>query len=335
MITALLVGEKQPSILTLHRLSDQLGFAIEFFEGDDPPEPSEDGTSFRALTSMSAKKRDEAFAAASLGMMLSGWLDQRFVLPEPDVPRYQGLDAETAAESLRSEWGLGELPIRNMIHTLEAHGVRVFSIPEECVDIDAFSLRTDGQPYVFLNTRKSAEHSRMDAAHELGHLVMHWKGRARGRDAEHEAAQFGSAFLMPASSVLSQAPQAGSLQQIIAAKRTWGVSVAALTYRMHNLRMLTDWHYRTLFKQLSKRGYRSSEPGGMKPESSQVLAKVFASLREEGLTKADVAREITISETDLNEVIFGLVLTPVASTGQDGASEGGAAPRRPDLRIVR
>ena len=32
---------------------------------------------------------------------------------------------ETAAEAIRSEWGLGERSIPNLIHLLEAHGVRV------------------------------------------------------------------------------------------------------------------------------------------------------------------------------------------------------------------
>ena len=35
-------------------------------------------------------------------------------------------DAEAAAETLRQSWGLGQLCIQNMIHFLEAKGVRVF-----------------------------------------------------------------------------------------------------------------------------------------------------------------------------------------------------------------
>lgn len=335
MVTALLAGEKQPSAATLSRLAERLRFAPEFFEGDDLPEPPIDGTSFRALSTMSARKRDVAFGAASIGMALSQWIDARFVLPSPDVPRYQGIDPETAAVSLRVEWGLGERPIRNMIHLLEAHGVRIFSLPEECLDIDAFSLRPDHQPYVFLNTRKSTEHSRMDGAHETGHLVMHWRGAARGREAEYEASQFASAFLMPAGSVLSQVPRGASLREIIAAKHTWGVSAAALTYRMHNLGMLTDWQYRTLFKELSRRGYRTNEPQGMKAETSQVLAKVFTALRAEGRPKANVAHELQISEADLNEIVFGLVLIPVSAWNGTHAAPAEALDRPPPtLRVL-
>ena len=336
MVTALLAGDRNPSDPALDRLAAVLGFLPEFFGGDDLPEPSVEGTSFRALSNMSAKKRDEAFSSASIGMMLYEWIDERFVLPQVDVPRYQGLDAETAALGLRSHWGLGERPIRNILDLLEAHGARVLSIPEDCLEIDAFSERHSGQLYVFLNTRKSTEHSRMDASHELGHLVMHSKGRARGREAEREAAQFGSAFLMPASSVLSQIARTTGLQQIIRAKSIWGVSAAALTYRMHNLGMLSDWQYRTLFKQLSVKGYRTDEPNGMKPESSQVLAKVFSALETEGVSKADVARELSLGEHDLDEVTFGLVgLTSVPNTGSRHQTSERNEEHRPQLRIVR
>src|SRR5260363_170930 len=50
---------------------------------------------------------------------------------------------------------------------------------------------------LFLYTRKSAEHARFDAAHELGHLVLHRHGSPQGREAEKEADTFASAFLMP------------------------------------------------------------------------------------------------------------------------------------------
>jgi Zn-dependent peptidase ImmA (M78 family) len=333
MVTAYEIGEKAPGPETLVRIAEQLRFDQGFFEGDDLEVPSAEGTSFRAMSTMSARRRDQALGAGALAFALSSWIDDRFVLPKPDVPRYQGVDPETAAVAVRSEWGLGDRPIRNMIHTLEAQGVRVFSLPQECADVDAYSLWHDERPFVFLNTRKSAEHSRMDAAHELGHLVLHWKGAARGRGAEHEAAQFGSAFLMPSGSVLSRAPVAGTLRHLVTAKREWNVSVAALTYRMHDLGMLTDWQYRTLFKQISRRGYRTSEPNGIKPESSQMLAKVFQVLRDEGVSKFGIASELGISLDDLTESIFGLVLTSIESVAES-SGEPERPSDRPNLYLV-
>ena len=334
MVTAYERGEKHPSDPTLRRIAALLRYPIGFFEGDDLDEPPVDGTSFRALSTMTARTRGQAGASSAIALALDDWLGERFGLPQPDVPRYAGADPEMAAETVRSEWGLGERSIKSMIQTLEAHGVRVFSLPEECASIDAFSFWRDDRPYVFLNTRKSPEHSRMDGAHELGHLVLHWKGGAHGRDTEREAAQFGSAFLMPCGSVLASAPVAGTLPQLIKAKRKWSVSLAALTYRMHELKMLTDWQYRTLFVQMSRRGYRTNEPDGIKPEQSQVLAKVFRALKSEGITKADVARELQISFEDLNDVIFGLVLTPVRASKSSNRQMPQEKSVRPVLRTL-
>lgn len=88
-----------------------------------------------------------------------------------------------------------------MIRLLEANGVRVFSLAEQCRRVDVFSLWQGDQPFVFLNTMKSGEHSRMHAAHELGHLPMHRHGVPPGRDVESDAKEFGGVFMMPEDSV--------------------------------------------------------------------------------------------------------------------------------------
>lgn len=304
-------GDHEPSDKTRGRLVDVLLFPDAFFDGPDLDEPPLDGSSFRALTTLTARQRDQSLAAGAIAFALSDWIQEKFVLPEPDVPRLQGVSEEMAADAVRAEWGLGEKPIPNMIHLLEAHGVRVFSVAEDCHAMDAFSCWRRGTPYVFLNTFKSAERSRMDAAHELGHLVLHWAGGARGRDAEREAERFGSAFLMPEGSIRAEAPRSGRLDQFIKAKRHWNVSLAGLTYRMHALHLLSDWQYRSLFVEMSSNGYRTREPNGSRPETSQLLAKVMKALREEGITMNELAEELTICPDELNKLVFGLVLTVV------------------------
>jgi Zn-dependent peptidase ImmA (M78 family)/DNA-binding XRE family transcriptional regulator len=274
--------EYEPDALTVLRLAAAVEFPKEFFYGPDLDEPSPDGASFRSMTRTPARLRDQALASGALAFALSDWIDRHFDLPAPDVPELPGLDPETAARAVREAWGLGERRIPNMVHLLEAHGVRVFSLSEESLKVDAFSQWRGAVPHVFLNTKKTAEHSRMDAAHELGHLVLHSHGGPRGREAEHEAYAFGSAFLMPAGSVLASAPRNGNFQQLVKAKYRWNVSVANLTYRMNRLEMLTDWQYRSVFIELNRRGGRDKEPVGLgkeplRQETSQVLEKGLSS----------------------------------------------------------
>lgn len=319
-LTAYERHEYEPDGSTLARLAAAVRFPQEFLSGPDLDEPSPEGASFRSMARMPARLRNQALGSGALAFALADWLDRHFDLPEPDVPEFPGLEPETAADAVREAWGLGERRISNMVHLVEAHGVRVFSLSEESTKVDAFSQWRGAAPYVFLNTEKTAEHSRMDAAHELGHLVLHGHGGPRGRHAEHEAYAFGSAFLMTAGSVLANAPRNGTFDKLVKAKYRWGVSVANLAYRMNRLGMLTDWHYRSVFVELNRRGGRDKEPvaAGKEPlrhETSQVLEKVFRSLRDDKISKASVAQQLHIPVQDLNDSVFGLVLTPLPGGG--------------------
>ena len=312
-------GDHEPSEASLHQLANVLDFPADFFDGPDMDVPAVNVTSFRAVSRLPARRVDQANASAAIAQLLVRWIDDRFRLPDPDIPRYPGVKPEVAAEAVRNHWGLGERPAPNMVHLLEAHGIRVFALIDDCRLVDAFSLWQGDRPYVFLNTTKSAERTRMDAAHELGHLVLHGGHAASGgREAELEAQRFGSAFLMPRRSLLAMAPRGGDLSRIIKAKRYWNVAVANLVYRMHEVNLLTDWQYRTLFIEISSAGYRTNEPEGIQGETSQLLAKVFEALRGEGIGKGEVATALHINVDDLNKLTFGLVLTPVDGNGPPG-----------------
>ena len=330
-------GRRGPGPPALARLAEALEFPIGFFYGSDLPEAPIEAASFRALSKLTATKRDQAVASAAFALALSGWIDGRFILPACDVPRIDEADPETAGEAVRFAWGLGERPITNMIHLLEAHGVRVFSLVEECAEVDAFSFWGDGTPFIFLNTMKTAERSRMDAAHELGHLVLHWAhGLApRGRAAEADAQTFASAFLMPRGSVLASAPKTGLLVDLHQAKQVWKVSAANLAHRMHGVGLLSDWQYRTIFIELSSKGQRRSEQGGIPRETSLVLKKVLDALRrEDGQTKSDISNDLAIPLEELNRVVFGLVLTQVSGRGAGTDVQPRSNGAEPILRIV-
>ncbi|MGI5330945.1 XRE family transcriptional regulator [Actinomadura nitritigenes] len=329
-LTAYENGRKVPTPETLSLIAAALRFPDGFLAGPLPVDLQQDAVSFRAPSKMGAAERDSSLAAGALATEINRWVEERFKLPRPDVPTYPHLPAEQAAEQLRARWGLGEAPAPNMVRLLEAHGVRVFSLPRDCLNVDAFATTHPGTPFVFLNTRKSGERGRFDAAHELGHLVLHCEHRIPGgRETENEANDFASAFLMPRAGILAQQLNDASVERILSAKRKWGVSAMALTYRLHRLSLLSDWRYTQTAKHLTRMGYRTAEPDStMIRESSQLLAKVFDALRTQGLSPTDVADHLNMPLDDLNEYIFGLV--PV---GLDGAGQRTTA-ARPDLQLV-
>jgi Zn-dependent peptidase ImmA (M78 family)/DNA-binding XRE family transcriptional regulator len=325
-------GEYPPSDETMTRIAKATRFPIGFFSGVDLHEPTPDTASFRSMSRMTAGQRDAALGAGALAFMLNDWVESRFDLPAPDLPDLRDEEPEVAASVLRQHWGLGERPIKNMVHLLESKGVRVYSLAENSVEVDAFALWHSKTPFVFLNTLKSAEHGRFDAAHELGHLVLHRHSGPQIPDAEKQANTFASAFLMPRASVLALAPRTATLRNLVQLKKQWIVSVAALAYRLHSLGLLTDWHYRTLCIEIGQNGYRRTEPEGSQRERSHVLATVFAALRDEGVSKTAVADQLQIDVDELDKLVFGLMIMSLSGGAR---TAGGPKGISKFLRIVK
>ncbi|MFM0069035.1 helix-turn-helix domain-containing protein [Paraburkholderia aspalathi] len=351
-------GDQEPDPSNVQRIATALGFPEAFFFAGDPKELSGSVASFRSMSKMSARQRDSALGSGAIGLMLNEWLERNFNLPAPDLPdlgrepgrltdpaRVEDFEEkvpfptistaygpEAAAEALRSQWGLGELPVKNVIALLESKGVRVFSLAIDAKEVDAFSMWHGGTPFMFLNTYKSAEHCRFDAAHELGHLVLHRHGQTQGPELEREANAFASAFLMPRKSVLAYAPRVATLPGLVRAKHYWKVSVAALNYRLHSLSMTTDWIYRTLCIQLAEAGYRTTEPEAATHEKSLVLEKVFKALRDEGKSKFDIADALSIPPEEIDALTFNLMLNLLSGGRRSGGL--GAARGRDAVRLV-
>lgn len=322
-----------PSSDVVDRIVSALRFPADFFHAEMPDAVPLDAASFRSLSRMTASQRDAALAGGTLCIALNDWIEAKYHLPEPDVPDLDPgiLDPSGAAAHVRAAWGLGDAPIKNVLHLLEAHGVRVYALTEECKEVDAFSFWREeaNTPFICVGTHKTPERTVFDLAHELGHLVMHRDHSApRGRDEEQQADAFASSFLMPRSDVLAVAPRFPTLQDLAEAKGRWRVSAAALNYRMHRLGLITDWHYRSLCIEISRLG-RNKELKPIAREQSQILTKVLAGLRSEGISRADIARALHLHPADLDALFGGLVVTMV-----DGDGERTTPAARPNLRLV-
>jgi hypothetical protein len=159
---------------------------VAFLEAPDEAELPCEAVAFRAAARVPAVRRDAAVAAGRLAIGFNRWLERTFTLPAPDVPTLEHPDPETAANMVRGRWGLGSGPAPNLVHLLEAHGVRVFSLPVDCVEQEAFSCWHDGTPFLFLTPTATPEQARFDAAVQLAVLL--------GHDEPHE---FAAEFLMP------------------------------------------------------------------------------------------------------------------------------------------
>ena len=66
-------------------------------------------------------------------------------------------------------------------------------------------------------------------------------------------------------------------------------------------------------------------------ESSQILAKVFATLRAEGIGKTQIAEGLNVYAEEIDQLVFGLALTGLKSKGW---LHRGRTSKRPELRVV-
>ncbi len=198
--------------------------------------------------------------------MLSDWVHGRFTLPEHDlIDCKKGCDPERQATRFGSI-GVSASGLCRTSFTCWRRKVSACSRwPRSLCGSEALRL--------FLNTTKTAERSRFDAVHELGHLVLHRHGGLHGgREVEDQANQFASAFLMPKADVRARLPRVGTLGEIVAAKKRWRVSVAALNYRLHKLGITTDWQYRTFCIRIIQ-NYKQAEPEGSGCSGSLVVSQ--------------------------------------------------------------
>ena len=124
---------------------------------------------------------------------------------------------------------------------------------------------------------------RFDAAHELGHLVLH---REIGEEElenvetldqiEREANRFASAFLLPRESYPLEVFTT-RIDGYVHLKERWKVAVSAQVTRCLHLGIIGDDQALNLRKQISKRNWRKREPldDVLKPEEPVLLRKCF------------------------------------------------------------
>jgi Zn-dependent peptidase ImmA (M78 family)/plasmid maintenance system antidote protein VapI len=103
------------------------------------------------------------------------------------------------------------------------------------------------------------DRERFTLAHEVGHLVLH-TFRPRVKDAEDEANRFAGALLIPRSRAEENISERMTLTDYARMKATWGISMQALILRGSALNLIGETRKKSLFVQLSAKGWRRREP---------------------------------------------------------------------------
>lgn len=294
-------GDQSPEAGALEELARALNVPIAFFmrpQPDHGPAPM----FFRSMasTTLAVRKRSKARLrwAQDIALSLQEWVD----LPAVNVPCLDASDhkeiadedIERMANGCRVAWRLGRGPIEDVLLVLENAGVVVVKEEVGTVKMDGLSnwSAVDRRPYVLIaRDKETCARSRMDAAHELGHLVLHnrleekWlKSSGDFKEIERQAFRFAGAFLMPAESFASEI-SSPSLNTFKALKERWKVSIGGMMMRCANLGIVSEEYERQLWKYYSARGWRKCEPMDdlLKPENPRLLSRSVRLLVDENI----------------------------------------------------
>jgi len=285
-------GKIRPSPTVLVRLAEALGVKAAYLAA--PLTARVEFIAYRKFSGLSKKeeKRVENVVAGALEERLRlqekiGWIEERS-LPIQSLIATNLDDAEAAAGHLRRQWSLGLDPIASVVNVLENHSIHVIEIEagEKFDGISAVVNDTDGNlrgAGVVSRRNVAGERQRLSLAHELGHLVLKV---APTLDEEKAAFRFAGAFLAPAENLRREVGIRRAYigpEELMLLKGRFGMSMQALLYRMKDLSIITDTHYREWAMEISRRGWRRQEPGEMPPEQPQWLRRNVLRALAEGV----------------------------------------------------
>lgn len=330
-------GDQQPEAEALERLSTCLGLPSAWFL-KPVPNYGESVCFFRSTAA--ATKTAQAIAQVRLKWLNEISLDLQQFLEWPDInlPTLDQIDhkniseedIEEAAALCRNTWKLGLGPISNMLLALENSGVICTREELGYTRMDGASqwFLTDGRPYVFLSADKAnAMRSRFDAAHELGHLVLHRSVTGldftkRNPEIERQAHRFASAFLLPAESFAAEISHP-SLDTFLTLKPRWKVSVAAMIVRCADLGIIDEAYTIRLWKNYSARGWRRGEPldDSIPVEKTKLLPRAIELILSSGVfDRPGIVSTLGLSQSD-TESLCGLPLGWLSETKNQNISD--------------
>ena len=328
----------EPSFPNISKIAFALGFPPEFFLNRDSISVETSNIYFRsqaaATKTTQISQRIKMEYVGRLYEVLLNYVD----LPSLNIPivQFEGgndpIDSdsvhvageiENIASFVRKEWSLGKGPITNLQYVLESHGIIVTGFRNVDDRIDAFSQKmkvNDNIYYVVALSlgKKPLERLRFDMGHELGHILFHdWDDPHEALSKEEFNAQekqanlFASALLLPKDAFYRDiAPYSTELEYYLELKKKWRVSMQAMIYRARQLDIISWNQYSYMMRQVSKRGWRTNEPGDIPGKLNPTIfqASIDTLLEGEYLSKHDLRMSflkngIYLNETELEDLM--------------------------------
>ena len=312
--------QQTPHPDTFHQIYTKLNLPAAFFLRS-PQNHEASPVYFRCLSSTSASERIKSERKIhwlfDIFSFSAKFVDMPSVnLPKIDLPQDPTAigeeQIEQAAVTTREHWKKGIGPIANIVRLLENNGIAVSRMTLESQKQNGFSKWINGRPFIVLAADKNcAARSRFDAAHELGHLILH---RCVDREKlsnkpffnmiETQAHRFAAAFLLPAQSFAADYTLP-NLEQFRMLKEKWNCSIAMMIMRSEQLGFISEEQKQALFISYTRRDWRQREPldSTTPVEQPQLLQKAFNLLLENNVkTAEDIVSSLPYARTDIEDL---------------------------------
>ena len=285
-------GASSPRPDVLQRLCEALDVPEHYFLMPVEEAPGS-AVFYRAQRSTSVTACNAAEAKLSWLHRFGTIVGQHVSLPEMNLPTFPipseplalpDAEVERLAIETRRYWGLGLGPISNIVALMEKHGVLIARAQVDAEALDGLSQFFPDHASCLLSANKlSGPRSRFDAAHELGHLVLHrdvdqsrLNKPGEWRSFENQAHRFAAAFLFPPEAFRSEV-KAFNLDGFFEVKMRWKVSVRMMMMQAQRLGFLSEEAMTRLHINYARRGYKRSEPldEQIPPEQPRLLRRAL------------------------------------------------------------
>ena len=210
--------------------------------------------------------------------------------------------------------------IRSVTDLIDQFGIRTIELKTN-LPIDGMAARFDDEYAIVLNPSIANDRCRMNAAHELGHILLGDCDKECGHGdsmPEKRAYDFASHLLIP-DSQLEVAFTGRSMVRLVKAKEYFGISLSAMIYRAEQASIIPKSVAKWLWIEFAKRGWRKEEPGTVRPDRATRFEDILESAVAEGrLTWESAAKVMRVSEDELH-----LRMRIALGRGDDTPSKGG------------
>lgn len=262
-------GVMMPGDEVLISVADVLDKPLDFFFRPFTVELRE--LRFRKTTGLGAKSEDAVKEKANDFIERYCEIEQilgvhaSFIDPLSDAMYSAIDDAEEAADRIRSVWRLGEDPLTNVIETLETRGFKIYKV-EAPQSFKGLAAWADNNPVIVLANwlNKDLPLKRFTALHEAAHLLAVNHTNLTGKMLESFCDRFAGAILIPKDVFTSDwggFRHRVTLEELIDLKRRYGMSIAAIMYRAHDLKLIDEKSYHQFCIVRRKKGWHLKEPG--------------------------------------------------------------------------